>query len=175
MERILKIVISKGAAHDLSASRNWLTAQWQDGPKSTPRRLFGLQEHVSLEILGRPEQVQFQIWVPYPAVARVVSDQLRAHFPDIGIHFVKEDVPTPIEFATAELVLGMNRERSLKTLKTSEADPMAGILASISGLSANERAMIQILVTILLGVAIASLVVVGLASVFPPNTKGEIK
>ena len=40
----------------------------------------------------------------------------------------------------------MSRERSLKTLKKAEADPMAGLLASVSELSSDERAMVQILI-----------------------------
>jgi len=51
-----------------------------------------------------------------------------------------------MRFATGELVLGMSRERSLKTLKKAEADPMAGLLASVSELSPDERAMVQILI-----------------------------
>jgi len=59
---------------------------------------------------------------------------------------INEDFPDVQNFATGELVLGLSRERSLKTLKKSEADPMAGILASLSDLSADEMGMVQILV-----------------------------
>jgi len=146
MAQLLKITISRSLIHDLSAFRMFLSSMWQALPKSILRRLFGLQEHISLEILGEPRRVQFQIWVPYAAVAKVVAGQIRAHFPDVEINSSEEEFPRPVEFATAELVLGLSRERSLKVLKSSEADPMAGILASISDLSADERAMIQILI-----------------------------
>jgi len=146
MGRLLKITISRSLIHDLSAFRMFLSSMWQALPKSILRRLFGLQQHISLEIVGEPDKVQFQIWVPCPAVARVVVNQMRAHFPDVEINSSKEEFPQSTEFATGELVLGLSRERSLKTLKSSEADPMAGILASISELSADERAMIQILI-----------------------------
>jgi len=146
MPQIVKITISRGLAHDLCAFSMFLASMWQALPKSILRRLLGLQEHISLEIVGKPDRVQFQIWVPYRAVARVVTDQIRAHFPDVEIESADEDIAESKRFATSELVLGMNRERSLKDLKKAEADPMAGLLASVSELSPDERAMVQILI-----------------------------
>ena len=142
----MKITISRNLGQDFFAFGMFLSSMWQALPKSVLRRLLRLQEHISLEILGGPDRVEFHIWVPYPAVARVVTDQMRAHFPDVAIERCKEETPRSVRFATAELVLGMSRERSLRTLKKSEADPMAGLLASVSQLSANEWAMVQIMV-----------------------------
>ena len=106
MAQILKITISRGLLHHLSAFR-----MWQALPKSILRRVLGLQEHISLEMVGKPDRVQFQMWVPYRAVARVLTDQIRAHFPDVEIESGSEDVPNSMRFATGELVLEMNRER----------------------------------------------------------------
>ncbi|MBC7264766.1 MAG: ATP-binding protein [Chloroflexi bacterium] len=146
MYQILKIVPSKNTVHDLSASSRWLAAFWQALPKSIIRRLFGLQEHISLEIRGESGRIQFQIWVPYPAVGEMAVEQIKAHFPDVEIQPTEEAGSEPAEFASAELVLGMSRDRPLRILKDSEADPMAGVLASISDLSPGDGAMIQILV-----------------------------
>ena len=74
MGQVLKITIPKDSGQDLSASSRWQATMWQALPKSLLRRLFGLQEHVSLEIAAGPDTVTFQIWTPYPAVSRVVYD-----------------------------------------------------------------------------------------------------
>jgi len=167
---LLKIIVPKWLEHDLSASARWMAAFWQSLPKSVLRHLFGFQEHISLEIAAEARKLWMQIWVPYAALIKVVTGQIRAHIPDAEIQLYEEEIPRPEVFATAELVLGLERERSLKTLKKGEADPMAGILGALSDLSGNERALIQILVRPALAASMETLAFQTIIRLFASST-----
>jgi hypothetical protein len=146
MSTLLKIAIPKSAEHALSASLQWQAALWQALPKTRLRRLFGLQEHVALEIVGQPGRIHFQLWAPGEAAARTMAEQLRAHVAEIAITPVSDEIPDMAAWASAELTLGLSRERPLRILKDHEADPMAGLLASLSVLAVGEWRLLQILV-----------------------------
>jgi hypothetical protein len=79
-------------------------------------------------------------------MAQVLSRQARAHFPEIAIETCSDTPWQSESLATAELTLGLTRERPLRTLKESDADPMAGLLASLSGMRGNDWGLLQILV-----------------------------
>jgi len=146
MTRILRITLPATLTRRHQAFGLFLGGLWQALPKSTLRRLAGLQEHVALEIHADQQRLLFRFWTPTPAVAQVLLRQARAHFPEIAME-ICSDTPWQSEsLATAELTLGLNRERPLRTLKESDADPMAGLLASLSGLRGNEWGLLQILV-----------------------------
>ena len=122
---------------DLSAARRWLAAIWQALPRSMWRRLLGDQHHVSLELVGTGDGVRYLIGLPSRLLFDSVADQLAAHFPGATLEPVEDDYMQPGQI-TATIELGSARayDQSLLVPKTSEADPLAGVLASLRGIEA---------------------------------------
>ena len=146
MSQILKITPSKNSDHKASASMAWLASLWQGQPKESYRRMLGLPEHISLEIVGTPERLRFQAWAAQPATASLISAHLRAHFPELAVSLAEDALPQPTAWASAELALGMNRRRDLRVTRDQDADPMAGILASVACTGEDQWRMVQVLV-----------------------------
>ena len=146
MTRLMRIILPKTLTRSLSAFGLFLACLWQALPKSSLRRLSGLQEHISLEIVSMPDKLHFCIWTPYHAVASIVAAQIRAHFPEVLVDDCADEMPLFSQCATAELRLGLSRERPLRTLKDSQPDPTSGMLASLSRLSHGEWGTVQFLV-----------------------------
>jgi hypothetical protein len=146
MGQIMKLVPPRKGDAKPSTSMAWLAAIWQAQPKEACRRFLGLQEHISLEAVGVPGRTYLQAWTEHPAAAMTLAAHLSAYFPELAIKEMDDGFSQPQAWASAELALGLSRDRSLRVMRDSDADPLGGILASLECALPEEWRMVQILV-----------------------------
>lgn len=107
-----------------------------------------LQEHLSFEIVAIKGQVHFYIWTPQH-LRSFVEGQIYAQYPSVNIKEAEKD------YAFAELnhkhaaglELGLTAKdiRPLKTFKSFDVDPLAGITGALGQLKQGEEVWIQML------------------------------
>lgn len=108
-----------------------------------------LQEHISFEIVSFDNQIRFYVWTP-AHLKTFVEGQIYAQYPRVNIHevgddYTKQDLAGRI-IAGAELSLTNSDVLPIKTFKSFEVDPLAGITAVLAKPEqAREQIWIQIL------------------------------
>jgi hypothetical protein len=132
-------------AVDLSATRRWLAAAWQGLPRSLFRRVLGDQRHVSLELVGTGEGIRYLVAVPSRVVLQSLADQLSAHFPGAVLESASNYLLDDCVSATVELGSAQTYDQPLLIPKSSEVDPLAGLLASRQRIEPGRLAAVQLL------------------------------
>jgi hypothetical protein len=109
---------------------------------------LGIDEYISLEIAAHQKKISFYINVP-KRLQGLVEKQLHAQYPKAQIDSVKiYNIFQPDSLtAAAELSLQHDFIHSMKTYKNMETDPLNAITNSLSKLSAQEGAAIQLLIS----------------------------
>src|SRR5262245_57713201 len=118
-------------AVDLSATRRWLAAAWQALPRSRWRRLLGDQCHLSLEIVGTGEGIQYLLMVPSLVVGQSIGDQFAAHVPGARLTPAPDYLLEDRHTLSLELGVAQSYDHALLVPKSTEVDPLAGVLASL--------------------------------------------
>lgn len=118
-------------------------------PKQELIKEGALQEHISFEIVSIGQQIQFYVWTP-KHLKNFVEGQIYAQYPTVNIREVEEDYSkskTPdTEITGVEMALINTDVVPIKTFKSFEVDPLAGITAVLAKLEeSGEEAWIQIL------------------------------
>lgn len=108
-----------------------------------------IQEHISFEIVSVDQRIRFYVWTPRH-LRNFVEGQIYAQYPSVSIREVKEDYAQRESAEQvvegAELTLSNTDVIPIKTFKSFEVDPLAGITAVLSKLEEpGEEAWIQIL------------------------------
>ncbi|HSX41166.1 MAG TPA: DUF87 domain-containing protein [Candidatus Saccharimonadales bacterium] len=134
---------------ELSAEQMFASLHGILRPKSELRREGSLQEHISLELAARDNQIQFYVWTP-KHLKDFVEGQIYAQYPSVRIREGVEDYTTiekgAREVYTTELSLTKDDVLPIKTFQTFEVDPLAGITAVLAKLEeTGEEMWIQIL------------------------------
>jgi len=146
MGELIRVTLPASTAGQRQAYGLVLGGIWQSLPKSTWRRLSGLQDHIALEMYGNDQEVGYRFWAPNRAMAAMLARQFKAHYSGIELSGTTEIPQTSTSVATAELQLGLGRPRALLTLRERDADPAAGLLAGLSSARHDEWSLAQILV-----------------------------
>ncbi|MBI4101166.1 DUF87 domain-containing protein, partial [Candidatus Microgenomates bacterium] len=118
-------------------------------PRAELMREGAIQEHISFEIVSADKQIRFYVWTP-KHLKDFVEGQIYAQYPTVNIHEVRQDYARAefenLSINTAELALINSDVVPIKTFKSFEVDPLAGITAVLAKLeAADEQAWIQIL------------------------------
>lgn len=118
-------------------------------PKQELIKEGALQEHISLEIASVNNQIRFYVRTP-KHLKNFVEGQIYAQYPSVNIEEVAEDYAKQgVEGENvygAELTLSNNDVIPIKTFKSFEVDPLAGITAVLAKLEEKgEQGWIQIL------------------------------
>jgi len=110
--------------------------------------LLGIDDYISLEIGAHAKKITFYINVP-KRLQSVVEKQLHAQYPKAQIDKVKIYNIFQPNAATTGAEVGLQKDfiHSLRTYKTMETDPLNAITNSLSKLSAEEGAAIQLLIS----------------------------
>ena len=85
------------------------------------------------------------VWCRTGSLAAVVRSQLLAQIPGVEVSTTDEERERRGAVARTELFLRTYRDYPLREVKRIEADPMAGVLGSVSGLEEDESGAVQIL------------------------------
>jgi hypothetical protein len=112
------------------------------------KHLFGIHDYISLEISAHQKKILFYINVPKKLQA-LVEKQLHGQYPRAQIDLVKGyNIFTPNSFvAAAELDTQKSFVYPIRTYKVMESDPMNSITNSLSKLTQEEGAAIQIVIS----------------------------
>ena len=143
MGELIRVTLPASTAGQRQAYGLVLGGIWQSLPKSTLRRLSGLQDHIALEVYGDDQEVGYRFWAPNRAVAAVLSRQFKAHFSGIELTSMTGPVETSTCVATAELQMGLGRPRALLSLKERDADPAAVLQSTGLSLSAHTQSNVS--------------------------------
>ena len=116
---------------------------------ATKRKLYS-QRHIAFEIVVRGEQIYFYVGVP-AALTSAVEKALVSAYPTIQIeqaseHNIFSQQGKLAGVVGGELNLTQKNIYPVQTYKTLEFDPMSGMIASLSKLTQDEGAAIQIMV-----------------------------
>jgi hypothetical protein len=118
-------------------------------PKQELVREGGIQEHISFEIVSYNKQIRFYVWTP-KHLKNFLEGQIYAQYPTVSIQEVKDDyakqeVSEQITYGV-EMTLANNEVVPIKTFKSFEVDPLAGITAVLAKLEdSGEQGWIQVL------------------------------
>ena len=109
---------------------------------------LGINEYMSFEIAAHSKKISFYINVP-KRLQSLVEKQLHAQYPKAQIETIKPyNIFSAKSFvAAAELTLQKNYSFPLRTYKAIETDPLNALTNSLSKLSQEEGAVIQILIS----------------------------
>ena len=116
---------------------------------ATKRKLYS-QRHIAFEIVARGEQIYFYVGVP-AALTSAVEKALVSAYPTIQIeqaseHNIFSQQGKLAGVVGGELNLTQKNIYPVQTYKTLEFDPMSGMIASLSKLTQDEGAAIQIMI-----------------------------
>jgi hypothetical protein len=116
---------------------------------ATDKASYYGKKYISLEIVGEGKLIHFYIVVPASLVSSV-EKALVAGYPDVQIEQAQDtnifsDKSKIAGVQGGELVLAKENILPITTYKTSDFDPLSGILASMSSLGEGEGAAVQIL------------------------------
>ncbi|MFA7244395.1 MAG: hypothetical protein WC080_03860 [Patescibacteria group bacterium] len=106
------------------------------------------QDHISMEIIAKNGKIFFYIGCP-TTIAEIVEKNLHAQYPEANIdrdldYSIFPDKPLPIEILT--LILARRYIFPIRTYKNLEEDPLNAITNSLSKLSEDESAGIQVMI-----------------------------
>ncbi|MBX4186849.1 MAG: type IV secretion system DNA-binding domain-containing protein [Candidatus Doudnabacteria bacterium] len=109
---------------------------------------LGINEYIGFEIAAHHKRISFYINVPR-RLQNLVEKQLQAQYPKAQIDQVKPyNIFTPTsQVAAAELALQKSYAFPLRTYKAMETDPLNSLSNSLSKLSEEEGASIQLLIS----------------------------
>jgi len=109
---------------------------------------LGINEYMSFEIGAHQKKISFYMNIP-KRLQDLVEKQLHAQYPKAQIDIIKPyNIFSPKSFvAAAELSLQKNYSFPIRTYKVMETDPLNSLTNSLSKLSAEEGAAIQLLVS----------------------------
>ncbi|HEX9008577.1 MAG TPA: type IV secretion system DNA-binding domain-containing protein [Patescibacteria group bacterium] len=109
---------------------------------------FKAQQHMSLEIVGRKEDIRFYISCHRKNV-ELVEKLISGTYPGTRVKQVDEYniFFKDAKVAFTELALKSNSFRPIKTFKELPVDPLASITSALAKFSENEAAAIQIIIT----------------------------
>lgn len=116
---------------------------------ATKRKLYS-QRHIAFEVVARGEQIYFYVGVP-AALTSAVEKALVAAYPTIQIeqaseHNIFSQTGKVAGVSGGELNLTQTSMYPVQTYKALEFDPMSGMVASLSKLTEDEGAGIQIMI-----------------------------
>lgn len=112
------------------------------------KHFLGINEYISFEIAAHEKKISFYINVP-KRLQNLVEKQLHAQYPAAQIEVIKPyNIFSRDSFvAAAELTLQKSYSFPLRTYKAMETDPLNSLTNSLSKLSAEEGAAIQLLIS----------------------------
>src|SRR3989338_8417376 len=112
------------------------------------QHFLGINEYVSFEIAAHQKRISFYINVPKRLQA-LIEKQLHAQYPKAQIDVIKPyNIFKPQSFvAAAELTLQKDYAFPFRTYKNMEADPLNALTNSLSKLTNEEGAGIQLLIS----------------------------
>src|SRR3989344_3764073 len=112
------------------------------------KHFLGIHEYLSFEIAAHQKKISFYINVP-KRLQNLVEKQLHAQYPKAQIDLIKPyNIFSPQSFISgAELTLQKNYSFPLRTYKSMETDPLNSLTNSLSKLSSEEGAAIQLLIS----------------------------
>ncbi|MEJ0021189.1 MAG: type IV secretion system DNA-binding domain-containing protein [Candidatus Doudnabacteria bacterium] len=112
------------------------------------KHFLGINEYISFEIAAHERKISFYINVP-KRLQNLVEKQLQGQYPDAQIDVIRPyNIFSPKSFvAASELSLQKNYSFPLRTYKSMETDPLSSLTNSLSKLSAEEGAAIQLLIS----------------------------
>lgn len=115
---------------------------------SDVRSFLGINEYISFEIAAHAKKISFYINVPKRLQA-LVEKQLHAQYPKAQIDAVKPyNIFSPQSYvAAAELGLQKDYVFPIRTYKNMEADPLNSLTNSLSKLTTEEGAVIQLIIS----------------------------
>lgn len=131
---------------NLSATRAIFAALWQGLPRNSLRRLLGNQQHIALEIIGTQAGISYAIGLPSNKYLHSFKDQMLAHFPSCSLEETEEFLLPNVASSQLEIGPALTFEESLYVPKTSDVDPLSGVLSALTGVGENQLASVQILV-----------------------------
>ncbi len=110
--------------------------------------LLGINEYISLEIAAHHKKISFYLNVP-KRLQDLVEKQLHAQYPKAHIEIIRPyNIFPPKSFvAGSELTLQKSYAFPIRTYKTLETDPLNALTNSLSKLSEEEGAAIQLLIS----------------------------
>jgi hypothetical protein len=135
---------------ELSAEQMFASLHGILRPKQEIRKQGAIQEHISFEIVSADNQIHFYIWTP-KHLQQFVESQVYAQYPSVHINVAHKDYaklkPRDDLFVTGTELKLTNRDiLPIRTFKSFEVDPLAGITSVLAQLSeSKEQIWIQIL------------------------------
>lgn len=147
---ILLIEIPKdNEKQELSAEQMFASLHGILRPKQDLVREGSLQEHLSFEIISDENRIRFYVWTP-KHLQQFVEGQIYAQYPTVQItevstDYAQADTEQESVYGT-ELTLSNNDVIPIRTFKSFEVDPLAGITAVLAKLEEpGEKLWTQIL------------------------------
>jgi len=109
---------------------------------------LGIDDYISLELAAHNKKISFYLNVP-KKLQNLIEKQLHAQYPTAQIEVVKAyNIFSPNSFvAASELSLQKGYSFPIRTYKGMEADPLNAMTNSLSKLSGEEGAAIQLLIS----------------------------
>lgn len=111
------------------------------------KQKFSVQPVISLELLGRKEDIRFYVWTP-KNLRDLVEKQIHGAYPDAEILEVPEFniFKEQGEVAYASLQLRGENYYPIKTFKDLPTDPLSAFTSALAKMGDNDAAVIQILI-----------------------------
>ncbi len=107
------------------------------------RRLLSGQPWISLELVGRAGQVQFQIWIP-TGERPFIESLLRAAYPGVELSAVTEAPPDSSPDALADVQLSRGNYLPIQT--AFESEPLASVFWTLARAQGSNSISLQLLV-----------------------------
>ncbi|MBI2607697.1 MAG: type IV secretion system DNA-binding domain-containing protein [Candidatus Doudnabacteria bacterium] len=116
--------------------------------KGDLNRLLGINENISLEIAAVGKKISFYLNVPKKLQA-LIEKQLHAQYPTAQIETIKPYKLFKPDSAVAAVELGLQKNYifPIRTYKETETDPLNSLTNSLSKLTEDEGAAIQLIIS----------------------------
>lgn len=111
------------------------------------KQKFSTQPAISLEIVGRKEDIRFYVWTP-KNLQDLVEKQIHGAYPDAEILEIPEFniFKEQGEVAYASLQLRNENYYPIKTFKDLPTDPLSAFTSALAKMGENDAAVVQILI-----------------------------
>ena len=144
---LLQVAVAKGNEIKIDAMEQ-MFATLSSIKKGGFKQKFDIQPSISFEIVARPEDIRFYVWVP-KKLQDMVEKQIHGAYPDADISEIPEYNIFTEEGKIAYKSFQLRKENyyPIKVFKDMATDPMASLTSALAKMGTGEAAAIQILVS----------------------------
>ncbi|KKR63495.1 MAG: hypothetical protein UU03_C0003G0002 [Candidatus Woesebacteria bacterium GW2011_GWA1_40_45] len=144
---LLSVAVPRGNEIKIDAMEQ-LFASLYSIKKGGWKQKFSFQPAISFEIVAKPEDIRFYVWVP-TKIKDLVEKQVHGAYPDAEVTEVPEYNIFNEEGKVAYKSLQLSKANfyPIKTFKDLATDPLATLTSALAKMGANEAAALQLVIS----------------------------